>query len=110
MGWRVSAHACSKTQFSFIGCFLRYLQFIKYPPSDPDKVREEVQARIERERKMKEQRKEYLEQMQQLAKSAERSKQAAAALEREETNALTNKSSNAGWFSWLRFGQAKTDE
>jgi hypothetical protein len=81
-------------------------KFIKYPPSDPEKVREEVQARIEREKKMEEQRKAYREQMKILQESAERSRRNAAAVEAEST--ATGKT--GGLWGWLGFGRKKAEE
>jgi Pet100 len=74
-----------------------YWQFIKYPPSDPDKVREEVQERIQREKKEQKQRQIYLEQMKKLQESANRSKQQQ---QRQQDGAKSN-----GWWGWLGFGR-----
>ena len=76
-----------------------YWQFIKYPPSDPDKVREEVHERIQREKKELEQRRIYLEQMKQLQESANRSsKHSQSQSQQDDTN-------SNGWWSWLGFGR-----
>ncbi|CAB9528359.1 expressed unknown protein [Seminavis robusta] len=76
-----------------------YWQFIKYPPSDPDKVREEVKDRIQREKKEREQRQAYMEQMKILQESAKRSRDNMAALQEQEEK---DKSSGGLW-GWLGF-------
>ena len=96
--------------FGFLHFFLLTLpptiikQYVKYPPSDPEKVREEVKARIEREKKQKEQQKAYLEQMRILQESADRSRRNAAALEEDNNN-----NNSAGIWRWLGFRGKKTD-
>lgn len=77
------------------------MQFVKYPPSDPEKVREEVQEKIERERKQREHQKAYLEQMKRLQDSAERTRAVAS----EDSN---KDESRGGLWGWLGF-QKKSD-
>jgi Pet100 len=84
-----------------------YWQFIKYPPSDPDKVREEVQERIQREKKEQEQRRIYRDQLQKLQESANRSKQQPS-IEQQYNSTTTTKSSH-GWWNWLGFFGRDTD-
>ena len=77
-------------------------QFIKYPPSDPEKVREEVQDRIAREQKQKEQQKAYLEQMKRLQASADRSRDYAGSDDTTTTTINSNGGGSRLW-GWLGF-------
>ena len=89
-----------------------YYQFIKYPPSDPEKVREEVQDRIAREQKQKEQQKAYLEQMKRLQASADRSRDYAN--NSDDGTATTSSGGGSRLWGWLGFrshqNQGKAEE
>ena len=86
-------------------------QFIKYPPSDPEKVREEVQERIKREEKQKEQQKVYLEQMKRLQESADRSRKVSLDQNNnsQDNNNTSKQGGGGGLWGWLGF-RKRADE